>query len=227
MNGDSVFRDALLVARKDLRLEIRSRVATNRVMPFVLSVVLLFGFALDTDSGVLRRSSSGVFWVTVVFAATLLVQRSAAVEQADGIADALRLSAMSPGGIFLGKTAALVCQLLATEAVLAGAIVVVYDVDLSGPALLAAVTLMATVAVAAAGSMYGPIASGLAAGETVLPLLFLPVLAPVLLAATRAFEVALGRGVGSGWPWVGMLGMLSGIYLVLGVLTSGPLLDET
>ena len=49
----------------------------------------------------------------------------------------------------------------------------------------------------------------------------------LVIDTRNAFEVAMGRGVGSGWPWVGMLGMLCGIYVVLGALTSGPLLDET
>jgi len=66
--------EALLIAGKDLRLEARSRVAANHVLPFVLAVVLLFGFALDPDSGILRRATPGLFWVTVLFAAVLLVR---------------------------------------------------------------------------------------------------------------------------------------------------------
>jgi hypothetical protein len=53
------------------------------------------------------------------------------------------------------------------------------------------------------------------------------VLAPVLLAATRAFEVALGRSVGGGWPWAGMLGIFAAVYLTLGAVVWGPLLEES
>jgi heme exporter protein B len=60
-----------------------------------------------------------------------------------------------------------------------------------------------------------------------LPLLMLPVLAPVLLAGARGFEIALGRGVGGGWQWAGMLGIVAGVYLALGIAVWGPLLEDT
>lgn len=219
--------DALVIAGKDLRLEARSRVALNQVLPFVLAVVLLFGFALDADTLLLRRATSGLFWVTVLFSAVMVVQRSFAIERQDGVTDALRLSALSPGGIFLGKVVSLFCQLLLVEVVLGVAVIVFYDVTPSGAALLTVVSIAATLGIAAAGCLYGPLAAGLANRDTLLPLLLLPVLAPVLLAASRAFEVALGHAAGGGWQWAAMLGIFAVVYLVLGVAVWGPLLEET
>ena len=93
--------------------------------------------------------------------------------------------------------------------------------------LLVTAALAATVGIAAAGALYGPLASASRTRDTALPLLLLPVLAPVLLAATRAFEVALGRSVGGGWPWAGMLGIFAAVYLTLGAVVWGPLLEES
>lgn len=219
--------EALLIAGKDLRLEARSRVAANHVLPFVLAVVLLFGFALDPDSGILRRATPGLFWVTVLFAAVLLVQRNFAIERQNGVSDALRLSGLRPAGIFLGKVLSLVVQLLVVELLMAGCAVVFYDVRLRGPLLLLATTAMATLAIASAGAVYGPLASGLQVRDTALPLLLVPVLAPVLLCATRAFQIALGEIAGGGWPWAGMLGIVAALYLTLGVVVWGPLMEET
>ena len=221
-----MLRDALLVCGKDLRREMRSRVAGNHVLPVVRAVVRLFAFALDADTAALRKATSGLFWVTVLFAATLLVQRSASIERQDGIGDALRLSGLSATGLFLGKTLALVAQLLVLEVLLGVAVIVFYDVQLQGAALLGVVAVISTVGISAVGSIYGPLAGGLRGRETVLPLLFLPALAPVLLGASRAFEIALGRGVGNGWSWAALLGLLAAIYLVVGLATSGPLLEE-
>ncbi len=223
----TVAGDALLIAGKDLRLEARTRVGINHVLPFVGAIVMLFAFALDPNTGVLREATAGLFWVTVLFAAVLLIQRTFAVEQANGIPDALRLSGLRPAGIFLGKAISLFAELVAVEVVLVGAVIVLYGVRLRGAALLIVTALAATLAISAVGSVYGPLASGLRVSETALPLLLLPVLAPVLLAATRAFEIALGNAVGGGWPWVGMLGIVAGVYLTLGVAVWGPLLEET
>ena len=217
--------DARLVAAKDLRIEARSRVATNQVLPFALLILVLFGFALDPDRGVLARASAGLFWVTVLFAAVLAIQRSFALE-ADDARDALRLSGLDGAGIFLGKAAAVAVELLLLEAVLAVGVAVLYDVSLRGVAVLALVCLLATVGVAAAGIVYGVVAAGLRVRDTLLPLLVLPVVAPVLLAATRASEAALGGASVDAWPWVRLLAVFATIYTVFGVVAFGPLLEE-
>ena len=64
-----MFRDAALIAGKDLRLEARSRVALNQVTPFALLVLVLFAFALDPDRGVLERVTPGLYWVALNLAA--------------------------------------------------------------------------------------------------------------------------------------------------------------
>lgn len=222
-----MFRDAWLVCRKDLRIEARTRVTLNHVVPFVLVVVTLFAFALDADTTLLRRATGGLFWVTVLFAANVIAQRSSNIDRPDGIGDALRLSSLSPAGIFVGRLMTLFVQLTATEVVLAGSMILMYDVKLRGVALIVASIPLGTLAVAAVGAVYGPLAAGLGGRESVLPLLMLPALAPVLLAATNAFGVAFGTAVGPGWRWVGMLGMLSIVYVAAGAATAAALLEES
>ena len=222
-----MWRDAALVAGKDLRIEARSRVATNQVAPFAVVVLVLFGFALDPDRGVLGRASAGLFWVAVLLSLLLAVQRSFAVEAGDGSGDGLRLSGLDPAGIFLGKAAAVAAQLVLLEVVLALGIVVLYDADLGGPVLLLATAVAATVGLAAAGTVYGVLASGLKVRDTLLPLLLLPVVAPVLLGATRAWEVGMGISVDDGWRWAQLLAVFAAVYVTLGVLAFGALLEES
>ncbi|MDP9071888.1 MAG: heme exporter protein CcmB [Actinomycetota bacterium] len=222
-----MWRDALLVAGKDLRIEARSRVATNQVAPFAVLVLVLFGFALDPDRGVLFRASPGLFWLTVLFAALLAVQRSFAVEASDSAVDALRLSGLDPAGIFLGKAAAVAVELAALQVLLTVGIVVLYDADLGGAVLVLATCTLATAGLAAAGTVYGALAAGLEVRETLLPLLLLPVVAPVLLGAARAWEAALGVGLDDGWRWVQLLGVFATVYVAFGIAGFGALLDES
>ena len=221
-----MWRDALLVAGKDLRIEARSRVATNQVAPFAVLVLVLFGFALDPDRGVLARASAGLFWVAVLFSALLAVQRSFAIESADGGRDGLRLLGLDPAGVFVGKAAAVSLQLAVLEALLTLGVVVLYGVDLGGAALMVATAAVATVGLAAAGTVYGALAAGLRVRETLLPLLLLPVLAPVLLGATRAWEAALGVGADDGWRWLQLLGVFAVVYVTFGVVGFGALTEE-
>ena len=221
-----MWRDALLVAGKDLRIEARSRVATNQVVPFAVVVLILFGFALDPDRGVLVRASAGLFWLTVLFAALLAVQRSFALEASDGAGDALRLSGLDPAGIFLGKAAAVAVELAVLQAVLAAGVVVLYDAALGRAALVVATSVLATAGLAAAGTVYGALAAGLKVRETLLPLLLLPVVAPVLIGAARAWEAALGVGLDDGWRWVQLLGVFATVYVAFGVVGFGALWEE-
>ena len=87
--------------------------------------------------------------------------------------------------------------------------------------------VVATVAIAAAGTIYGVLAAGLGVRETLLPILLLPVLAPVLIGATRAFGDAFDRVDADGWAWLGLLGTFAVIYLFIGVLAYGLLLEES
>ncbi len=219
--------DARLVAGKDLRIELRSRVATGQMVPFAVLVLVLFAFALDPDRGILTRATAGLYWVAVLFAGLLAVQRAFAVEAAPGVREAVRLSGLDPAGYFLGKAAAVAAQLLLLEAVLGVGVVVLYNADLAGAGLLAATCVAATVGIASAGTLYGVLAAGLAVRDTLVPLLLLPVYAPVLLGATRASEAALGDGVGSGWSWCGLLAVFAVIYSMLGITLFGTLLEET
>jgi heme exporter protein B len=102
-----------------------------------------------------------------------------------------------------------------------------YSADLHGPLLLTATCVTATIGLAAAGTVYGVLAAGLKVRETLLPLLTLPALAPVLLAATHAWEVALGQSVDDGWKWGELLAVFSIIYVTAGVLGFGSLLEES
>jgi heme exporter protein B len=230
-----VFRDAALVAGKDLRVEWRSRVGTNQVLPFAVVVLVLFAFALDPDRGILARATGGLFWVTILLSTLLGVQRSFALEGGDGSRDALRLSALEPAAVFLGKAAALVAQLVALEVVLGIGVAVLYDTSLDTQgssvwvllALLVSTALVATIGLAAAGTLYGVLAAGLRVRETLLPLLLLPVTAPVLIGATRAFESALGGAPADGWPWTGLLGVFALVYTALGLVLFGSLLEES
>jgi heme exporter protein B len=222
-----VIRDALLVAGKDLRLEARSRIAINQVLPFALLVLVLFAFALDPDRGLLEKATPGLYWIAVLFSGLLALQRSFAVEAADGNRDALRLSGLDPAGIYLGKVLAVSVQLLVLEVLLLIGVAVLYSTHLAGWLLLAATLLVATAGIAAAGTLYGVVAAGLRVRETLLPLLLLPVLAPVLIGSTRAFEAALAGTPSEGWPWVGLMGVFAVLYIVAGVLGFGPLLEES
>ena len=87
---------------KDLRIERRSRVVTNQVLPFAGITMVIFAFALDADS-VLDAVAPGLVWLATMFSLLVLVQRSFAVETDDGALDAMRVAGVDARAIYLGK----------------------------------------------------------------------------------------------------------------------------
>lgn len=230
-----MIQDARLIAMKDLRIEATSRVMLTQILPFGLMVLLLFGFGISPDRrvvaspsrSVLEQVSPGLFWITVLFAALLALSRSFSIEAADGNMDALRLGGLDPAGIFLGKAAAVMTQLLLLELVVGTGVILLFGVSLGNGSLLAVTMICATVAIAGAGTLYGTLAAGQRVRETLVPLLVLPVLTPVLLGATQATEAALFGPASDGWPWAGLLGAFALLYIAIGIVAFGSFIEES
>jgi len=218
-----MWRDALLVAGKDLRIEARSRVALWQVLPFALLVLVLSAFALGPGPATLRAAAPGLFWLAVLFSTVLTTQRSFAIESGEGTRDGLRLSGIDPAGVFLGKAAAVAVQLAVLQVVLWAGITVLFGVRLHVAWLAVVASLLATVGLASAGVIYGALSSGLRVRETLLPLLVLPILAPVLLAGSQAWSAALTGNVSGGVSWLRILAPFAAVYVVVGIALYGPL----
>jgi heme exporter protein B len=218
------------IARKDVLVEWNSRVLTNQVAPFALVVMIMFAFALDNE-GILQRVAPGLVWLATLFSMLVVVQRSFAVETTDGALDALKVAGISPSGIFFGKALALMVQLFVLQMLLMAVALVLYNVEISPVGAIEALVTMvaATGGLAFVGTLYGGLAAGARGRETLLPLLLLPVVAPVLIGATRATEAAFeaaGTNVSEGWPWIGLLGVFAVVFGAVGSLAFGPLIDE-
>ena len=132
----ATLRTAWLMARKDLRVEWRSRVALNQILPFAAITMVLFAFAVDrlpaapgeVDT-VLVQLAPGLASLGTVFSLLLLVQRTFAVESEDGALDALRAAGVDATAVFWGKTIAMWVQLAILSALLLGTAVVIYGIE--------------------------------------------------------------------------------------------------
>jgi heme exporter protein B len=222
----SLLRSAALIAAKDLRIEARSRVATSQVLPFGGIVLLLAAFAIDPGRAALAGVAPGMFWTAVLLAAVLAAGRSAQLEVAGGTGDGLRLSWLDPGGVFLGKVAAIFVELLLLEAALLAVLIAVYGFRVSHPLLLLASAVSATAGISSVGVLYGAVAAALRTRETLLPLLALPVLTPEALGGTQAWTAVQQADPGDGLRWLQLLTLFGCVLLSAGIAAYGALLEE-
>lgn len=231
-----MLRDTWLMTVKDLRIELTSRVVVVQILPFGLLILILFGLAIEPDlrvvgdarRSVLEEVAPGLFWLAVLLSALMTLGRAFAVEASDGNLDALRMAGIDPAGVFLGKALAVTVQMVAIELVLGFGAVVIFGTPLADAWLLAVTLVLATAGITLAGTLYAALASGLRSRDTLVPLLVLPVLAPVLLGATLATRDALFADPAvPGWSWALLLAVFALLYLGVGMLAFGPLLEET
>ena len=221
-------RIALAIARKDGLAELRGRHAIVSTLFFAAIVLLLFGFALGPDSARLAAAAPGLLWLAVVFAGILAVSRLHQLETDDGALEHLALYPVSRRAIYAGKALGGFGVMLIIGGVVLAAVGILFAVDILGAwAPLLATVALGALGVAAVGTFYAGITVRLRAREVMLPLLMLPVLAPLLLGAVKATTAALaGDPFGELGAWLQLLLAFDVIMVAAGLATYGYLLED-
>lgn len=219
---------AWAIARKDALSELRGRQATGSTLFFAALVLLLFGFALGPDTRRLAEAAPGLLWLAIVFGGLLTVARLHQIETDDDALDALARYPVERRALYLGKALAGLLAMLVLGGLLLPVVAILYSVDLVAalPALLLTLVLGA-IGFAAVGTFYAGVTVRMRAREVMLPLLMLPVIAPLLLAAVKATTAALaGDPLGELGSWLQLLAGFDIVMLVAGAAGYGYLLEE-
>ena len=177
----SYLADVGTLAAKDLRLELRSRDTVPAMLLFVVSTLVVFNFALP--AGASADAAYGLLWAALVFTAILGVTRAFAAENEQRVLDGLVLAPSDRSAIWLGKVIAVVAFLALAEIVALPAFALFFQPVSWG--LVAGVAL-ASVGFATVGTLLAAMAAASRARELLLPLLFLPLVIPIVVGGVGA-----------------------------------------
>ena len=219
---------ALAIARKDALSELRGRQIAGSTLFFATLVLLLFGFALGPDARRLAEAAPGLLWLAIVFGSMLIVARLHQQEAEDGALEVLARYPVERHAIYLGKLLAGIAAVGVLGAVLLPVVGILYGIDLAPawPALVGTL-LLGTIGLAAVGTFYAGVTVRMQAREVMLPLLMLPVVAPLLLASVKATAAAVsGNALGDLAAWMQLLAVFDVVMVVAGATTYGHLLEE-
>jgi heme exporter protein B len=194
-HGGSFLRAVSAIVWKDLAAEWRSRELVSAMLVFALLVILIFNFALELEAGVRAGLSSGILWVTLIFAGTLGLNRSMAVEKDRGCLDGLLLAPVDRTAIYFGKSIANLCFMLAAAVIILPVFSILYSVNLFHPGLIG-VILLGCIGYSAIGTLLAAMAVQTRTRDILLPILLFPVIFPLLLSAVKASGAIL-----QGLPW--------------------------
>jgi heme exporter protein B len=223
----STARAAAIILGKELRLEFRTRELLNATIVFALVVVVLFSFSFDPTSAESRRLGPGLLWIAFLFAGSLMLHPSFGREQVNQTLDALRMAPVSSFAVLLGKMLANFLFLSAAEIVLLPVFAVLYNVPLLAViGQLVLVIGLGTLGLSVTGTVFSAIAAHARMRELLLPLLLLPILAPLLIAAVEATASLLAVQPALDRAWLTFLAGFDIVFLTASWLLSDFVLEE-
>jgi len=216
------------ILAKDLQVELRTLQSVPAMALFAVTTFVLFRYGLDRQS-LSGSLAAGVLLATVLFAAILAVNRLFVAERDEGGFDAIRLAPVDGTALYVAKAAALIVYLLVLEAIALPVFAVFFLDDWAALGPLIGVLMLTDLGLAATGVLISSIAANSRARDLLVPLLLLPLLVPVMIAAAGAADPILSPGgpsfdgVGK---WLAILGLYDVVFLLIGYAVYDFLLED-
>ena len=225
--GRSSFIQAVAaIVWKDLTAEYRSREMLSAMLVFSLLVILLFNFALELDAATRANVTSGVLWTTFIFAGTLGLNRSMAVEKDRGCLDGLLLAPVDRTAIYFGKAIGNLVFMLVVAAIVLPVFTILYNVNLLRLDLLL-VILLGSIGYVAVGTLLSAMSVQTRTRDVLLPILLFPVIIPVLVAAVKASSGFLqGLEMNEIQPWLTLLVTYDIIFTAVAFMVFDYVVEE-
>ncbi len=214
------------LAWKDILLEIRTRDVVVSVLVFGFLIVIIFNFALNVTPAVVDELAPGILWVAFAFAGILAMNRAFVLEKERGSLDGLLLTPASRDAIYFGKMLGTLLFMLVVEALLLPVFAVMFRFSAFSPGLILTIFL-ATLGFATVGTLFSAMAVNTRSREIMLPVLFLPVVVPVIIGAVEASSLSIGgEGSISIARWLGLIAVFDAVFLVVCPWVFGLIVEE-
>jgi len=199
---------------KDILLEARTKDIVVAVLVFSLLVIVIFNFAIDPTPATIGLVAPGVLWVAFVFGGVLGITRSFALEKDNNSMLALMMTPVSRDTLFYGKMLANLIFMLLVEALAFPVFAILFNFPLFVWELIP-VAFLSTLGIVTVGTVFSAMAVNTRAREVMLPLLFLPVVLPAVIAAVEISGLVLRGGPFSEIaPWLPLLTAFDAVFLV-------------
>jgi len=216
----------MAIAWKDILSELRTKEIISSVLVFAVLVLVIFDFAFDLAPNLMLEIAPGVLWVAFAFAGVLALNRAFIPEKEENCLEGLMACPVGREAIYVGKALGSLFFMLLVEAVILPIFALLFNIAVLQPELIV-VTLLATVGFVAVGTIFSALAVNTRARELVLPILFLPIVSPIIISAVKASALALG---GTGWggmtSWLSIILAFDVIFMVVPFLVFPYVIEE-
>jgi heme exporter protein B len=188
-------RKSLLLAKKDLKIEFRSRHTLNFMFLFSFVVLLMFNFASDPFSASVIDVAPGLLWFVLIFAALLGLSRAFIKEKDSGTLEGLKAAPISSNEILLGKIIYNLVLVFIIEVIAFPLFIVLFNYSIAGSTLAAfAVLALGSMGLVIVGSFVSALILSARSRELVLQVIALPLLLPVIVPTILALREVMLYG---------------------------------
>jgi len=225
----SVLRTAWLIARKDLRVEMRSREMIYTTLFFAVSVVLVFSFAFVRDGKAVDNAAAGILWVAIAFSGTLALGRTFERERQAETLRALLLAPVERAAVYLGKLFAVLGLLLLVELLLVPLVALLFQAPLGrAPGLFLALVATGSLGFAAVGTLFAAMLVRAESRDVLLPVVLYPVTLPALVGGIQGTAAIFSPepDLALAETWLSMLIFFDAVFVTLALWTFAPVMSE-
>lgn len=192
-------RSFLVLLRKDLQREFRTREMLTSMGIYALLVIIVFGVALlQAGAGLdVMRMSGGLIWAMITFTCLLGLNRSFSYEKENDCLEGILLVPMDRGAVYLAKAASNLLFMLLVEVVAVGMFIFFFLSGSQFPEtfpLIVAPLLVGTIGMAAIGTLLSTITANTRGKDVMLAVLFIPFVFPLLYACVTATTAVMVGG---------------------------------
>ena len=227
VNGAFV-RQAGAILAKDLKTEWRAREVFTSMFVFTVLVVVVFQFTIGSNPALIREVAAGVLWVALLFATVIGLQRAVQMEGEEDCLQGVLLAVQDRSALFLAKALANMIYLVVVSGCILPLFALWFRVDLTAslPAL-GVILMLGIVGLSVLGTLFSLIVLNIRMREVMLPLLFLPVSVPLLIAAVYATDDLIdGRTLADVRDYIILIGVFDVVFLVLALLIFDYVVEE-
>ena len=225
-----VLADAWAIARKDLRVELRSKEILLTMGYFGFLVVLIFSFSFYSNDAPISAVAAGILWVSVTFSGTLGLGRILEREKEGDCIRALLLSPVSRPAIYLGKTIGVLAFMVVVELVVVPAVDFFFNLRLSGEqvGLLALTLALGTIGYSVVGTLLAAMLLRARAKDVLLAIILYPLMLPVIIVGVKATSalIAPDLPMAEFIAWVRLLAVFDIVFLVAALWIFEPLVMD-
>ena len=227
VNGAFV-RQAGAILAKDLKTEWRAREVFTSMFVFTVLVVVVFQFTIGSNPALIREVAAGVLWVALLFATVIGLQRAVQMEGEEDCLQGVLLAVQDRSALFLAKALANMIYLVVVSGCILPLFALWFRVDLTAslPAL-GVILVLGIVGLSVLGTLFSLIVLNIRMREVMLPLLFLPVSVPLLIAAVYATgDLIDGKTLADVRDYIILIGVFDVVFLVLALLIFDYVVEE-